>query len=70
MQHFKTNFDYGINICYTGDGIAQGYELDDREVGVRVSVESRIIFSPLRSDWLWGPLSLLFNRYWGLSPRG
>jgi hypothetical protein len=50
-------------------GIATVYGLDDREVGVRVPVGSRIFFSPSRPDWLWGPTSLLSNGYWGaLSP--
>jgi hypothetical protein len=63
MQHLKNNFDYGINICYIGGGIAHGYELDDREVGVRVPVGSKIFSSPRRLDRLWGPLSLLSNDY-------
>jgi hypothetical protein len=38
-------------------GIATGYGLDDRDVGVRVPVGSRI-FSPLRRpDRLWGHLT-------------
>jgi hypothetical protein len=42
-------------------GIATGYGLDDREVGVRVPVES----SPRRPDRLWGPPNLLSNGYGG-----
>jgi hypothetical protein len=42
-------------------GIATGYGLDDREVGVRVPVGSRISPSPHRPDRLWGPPSLLSN---------
>jgi hypothetical protein len=38
-----------------------GYGLDDREVGVRVPVKSRICSSPRRPDRLWGPPSLLSN---------
>jgi hypothetical protein len=35
-------------------GIATGYGLDDRVVGVRVPVGSRIFSSPRRPDQLWG----------------
>jgi hypothetical protein len=51
-------------------GIATAYWLDDREVGVRVPVESRIFTSPYRLDRLWGPPNLLSNGYWGLFTRG
>jgi hypothetical protein len=44
-----------------GAGIATGYGLDDRGVGVRVPVGSRYLFSPRRADGLWGPPSLLYN---------
>jgi hypothetical protein len=40
---------------FCSDGIATGYGLDDRGVGVRVLEESRIFSSPRRPDWLWGP---------------
>jgi hypothetical protein len=36
-------------------GIATGYGLDDRRVGVRVPVRSRISSAPRRPDRLWGP---------------
>jgi hypothetical protein len=36
-------------------GIATGYGLDDRGVGVRVPVGSRIFSSPHHPDRLWGP---------------
>jgi hypothetical protein len=35
-------------------GIATGYGLDEKGVGVRVSVESTIFSSPRRPDRLWG----------------
>jgi hypothetical protein len=42
-------------------GIATGYRLDDRGVGVRVPVGSRKFSRPGRSDRLWGPPNLLPN---------
>jgi hypothetical protein len=40
---------------------ATGYGLDDRGVGVRVPVGTRIFRSPRRPDLLWGPPNLIFN---------
>jgi hypothetical protein len=51
-------------------GIATGYGLDDRGVGVRVQVGSRIFCSPRRTDRLWGPPNLLSNWYRRLFRRG
>jgi hypothetical protein len=50
-------------------GIATGYGLDGRGVGLRVMVVERFFFSPRRPDWFWGPPSLLYNGYQGLFPR-
>jgi hypothetical protein len=50
-------------------GIATGYRLDDRGVGFRVSVGSRIFSSSRSPHRFWGPPSLLFNGYRGLSPE-
>jgi hypothetical protein len=47
-------------------GIATGYRLDDREVGVRVRIRSKIVSYSHRPDRLWGPLSLLYSGYRGL----
>jgi hypothetical protein len=49
--------------------IATGYGLEDRRIGVRVPVESRIFSSPRRSDRFCGPPNLLSNGLSGtLSP--
>jgi hypothetical protein len=50
-------------------GIATGYWLEDRGVGVRIPVGLRIFPSPCR-DRLWGPPSLPSNGYRGLFLRG
>jgi hypothetical protein len=41
------------------------YGLDDRGVGVRVLVGSRIFSPPRRPDGMWGPPNLLSNGYRG-----
>jgi hypothetical protein len=46
-------------------GIATGYKLEGRAVGVRVPVGARFFTSPRRPDRLWGP-PLLSNGYRGL----
>jgi hypothetical protein len=51
-------------------GIATGYGLEGRGVGVRVPVVSRIVSSPRRPDRLWGAPNLLSNRYLVLFTRG
>jgi hypothetical protein len=46
-------------------GIATGYGLGDRRVGVRVLVGARFFSSPRRPDRFWGPPSLLSSGYRG-----
>jgi hypothetical protein len=48
--------------------IATGYGMDDRGIGFRVPVGSRIFSFPRRPDQLWGPPNLLFNGFRGLFP--
>jgi hypothetical protein len=50
-------------------GIATGYRLDDKGVGVRVPVGSRIFYSPRRQYWFCVPPNLLANGYRWLFPR-
>jgi hypothetical protein len=56
---------HNIILYYIRVGIATGYGLDDREVGVRVPVGSGIFTSPYRPDRLWGPPNLLYIGYQG-----
>jgi hypothetical protein len=51
-------------------GIATGYGLDDRGVGVGVPVVSRNLSSQRRPERLWGPSSFLYPAYRRLFPRG
>jgi hypothetical protein len=46
-----------------------GYELDNRGVGVRVTLGARIFFSPCRPGWLLGP-PILSSERWGSFPGG
>jgi hypothetical protein len=49
---------YYVRPCWSAVGIATGYGLDDRGVGVRVPIGLRMFTSPRRSDRLWGLPSL------------
>jgi hypothetical protein len=55
---------------YSAVCIVTSYWLNDRGVGVRVAVGSRIFISPYRPDRLWGPTDLLSDEYRGLFHRG
>jgi hypothetical protein len=50
----------------TGAGIATGYGLHDRMVGIRVPLMSRILTIPYRPEGLCVPPSLLASGYQGL----
>jgi hypothetical protein len=52
------------------EGIETGYGLDDRGVGVRVSLRSRIFNYPFRPVRYWGPPRLLSNVQQELFPPG
>jgi hypothetical protein len=51
-------------------GLATGYGLEDRGVGLRVPVGSRIFTFPYRPKRLWGPPNLISNGDPRLFPRG
>jgi hypothetical protein len=51
-------------------GIAIAYGLDDRGVGVRVPVGSRIFSSPRLPYGLWGQSNFLSSGYRGFFPQG
>jgi hypothetical protein len=55
--------------CKDSVGIATGYGMDGRGVGVRVPVGARSFSSPRHPDRFWGPPSLLSNGYRGPFPR-
>jgi hypothetical protein len=51
-------------------GTANGYGLDDREVGVRAPVGARYFSLPRRPGRFWGPPNLLSNGYRGIFTQG
>jgi hypothetical protein len=62
ISHFRLAFITNRG-RHSSVGMAIGYGLDDRGIGVRVPIGSRIFSSPQRPDRLWGPPSLLSNGY-------
>jgi hypothetical protein len=64
------NVQYIIRSRDSSVGIATGYGLDDRGVGVPVPEGLRMFSSPRRPDRLWGPPNHLSNGYRGLFLRG
>jgi hypothetical protein len=68
IKHKDTLSFHGVYSLHERDsvvGIAIGYGLDDRGVGVRVPVWLKIFSSPHRPARLWVPLNLLSNGYRG-----
>jgi hypothetical protein len=74
QQYQLNGFSYSTSQFHTleflgsrdsSDGIATGYWLNGRGVGVRVPAGSRIFSSPHRPDRLRGPPNLLSNGYRG-----
>jgi hypothetical protein len=69
LIYIPLSFVFYKRVSYGSVGIATGYGLDDRGIGVRVPVGA-IFFSPRHPDRFWRPPSLLFNGYRGLVSRG
>jgi hypothetical protein len=59
-----------IHSCASSVGIANGYGLGDRRIGVRARLGSTIFTLPRRPDLLGTPPSLLYSGYQGLFLRG
>jgi hypothetical protein len=67
------NMTYSVYSKGNRDGVVSivtGYGLDDRGVGVRAPVGSRIFSSPCRPERLCGPSNLLFNGNREFFPQG
>jgi hypothetical protein len=52
---FCGEYIFAISLRALGIGIATGYGLDEKGIGVRVPVGLRIFSSPRRPDRVWGP---------------
>jgi hypothetical protein len=69
MLHIAVLLEYSFRSQDSAVGIATGYRLDGRGVGVLVPVGVRFFSSARHPDWFWGQHSLLSSGYWGLFPR-
>jgi hypothetical protein len=70
MLVFLRNFNLNIAFQFSRNigksvGIATSYELDDRGIGARALVGSKIFLSPYRPDRLQDPPNFLSNGYDG-----
>jgi hypothetical protein len=72
-HYLATGLDATVPICHTSRnsavGMATGYGLNGRGVGVQVPVGARFVSSERRPGWFCDPPSRISNGYRGLFPR-